>query len=164
MAESGGEQDERRAQGVLGDQVAPRLLNENHRRVLSTLLRRVELAAWHLEERMTSAAPPDLALTRFTGIPDEAQRATLIQLARKVRREVAQLAREYGLEAREEHVGRVIEAEFTLLWSDLEEGRPHKLRNYGALHPRAHELLGPRIQRLIDLVLAIDSAVRSRGE
>ena len=162
MTESGGERDDERARGVPGEQNATGLLNGNHRRVLSTLLRRVELAAWHLEERVASTTPPNLALTRFTGMPDEAQRAALTQLARNMRGEVEQLAREYGLEAREEHVGRVIEAEFTLLWADLEEGRPQKLRNYGALHPAAQELLAPCIQRLIDLVLAIDGALRNR--
>ncbi len=53
-------------------------------------------------------------------------------------------------------------AEFSLLWSDLEDARPHKLRAYGAINPQAHTILGPRLQRLIDLVLAIDEVASGR--
>ncbi len=135
-----------------------RLLSENHRRVLSTALRRVELAAWRLEERLRQHAPPALALTRFTTTPDEQQRSELLGLLAQLREKVAQLAAEYGLEAQEDNLVRTIKAEFSLLWSDLEDTRPKKLRNYGEMHPRAHDLLGPQVQELIDLVLAIDHA------
>jgi hypothetical protein len=49
-------------------------------------------------------------------------------------------------------------AEFSPQWSDLADTRPRKLRNYGELHPRANEILGPQMQELIELVLAIDRA------
>ena len=45
---------------------------------------------------------------------------------------------------------------FTLLWCDLEDSRPQKLRRYGALNPQADEVLGPSIQRLIELMLAMN--------
>jgi hypothetical protein len=34
------------------------LLSENHRRVLANTLRRVEVAAWRLEEQLTRETPP----------------------------------------------------------------------------------------------------------
>jgi hypothetical protein len=136
------------------------LLNENHRRVLSTVLMRLELATWRLEERLQHETPPSLALTRFTGIPDAGQRAELLQLIALVRQKLAQLTRDYDLEAREDDLTRIIQAEFSLLWSDLEDTRPHKLRNYGELHPRAKDILGPQMQELIEMVLAIDRAAR----
>src|SRR6266566_4831077 len=133
-----------------------RLLNENHRRSLSTVLRRVELAAWRLEDRLTRETPPQLALTRFTDPPDSAQRAALLRLVKHVRQEVAALASDYQLEVAEESFVRSTMGEFTLLWCDLEDSRPQKLRRYGAIHPQADEVLGPSIQRLIQLVLAIN--------
>lgn len=136
------------------------LLSENHRRVLSTSLRRLELAAWRLEERLQHDAPPALALTRFTTTLKEQQRSELLRLLSRLRERIAQLAGEYGLEAQEDDLVRTIKAEFSLLWSDLEDTRPKKLRNYGEMHPRAHDLLGPQVQELIDLVLAIDHAVQ----
>jgi hypothetical protein len=51
-----------------------------------------------------------------------------------------------------------------LLWSDLEDARPHKLRAYGSINPQAHIILGPRLQRLIDIVLAIDEVASGKQE
>ena len=141
-----------------------RLLNENHRRSLATVLRRVELAAWRLEDRLTRQTPPQLALTRFTDPPDSAQRAALLRLVQHVRQEVATLAADYRLEVTEESFVRSTMGEFTLLWCDLEDSRPQKLRRYGAIHPQADEVLGPSIQRLIQLVLAIDGVASGKQE
>jgi hypothetical protein len=133
-----------------------RLLNENHRRSLSTVLRRVELAVWRLEDRLTRETPPQLALTRFTDPPDSAQRAVLLRLVKHVRQEVANLAADYQLEIGEESFVRSTMGEFSLLWCDLEDSRPQKLRRYGAINPQADEVLGPSIQRLIELMLAMN--------
>ncbi len=117
------------------------LLNENHRRVLANTLRRVELAAWRLEDQLVRGDFPQLVLTRFTHPPTASQRAALLQLAKQVREEVAKLASEYQFEVGEQHSARTIMAEFSLLWSDLEDARPHKLRAYGAINPQAHTIL-----------------------
>ena len=110
------------------------LLNENHRRSLGTVLRRVELAAWRLEDRLTRETPPQLALTRFTDPPDSAQRAALLRLVKHVRQEVANLAADYQLEIGEESFVRSTMGELSLLWCDLEDSRPQKLRRYGSTH------------------------------
>jgi hypothetical protein len=140
------------------------LLNENHQRSLSTVLRRVELAAWRLEERLSRETSTGLALTRFTDPPDSAERAALLRLVKQLRQEVADLAADYQLEVAEESFVRSTMGEFTLLWSDLEDSRPQKLRRYGAIHPQADEVLGPSIQRLIELVLAINSVASGKQE
>jgi hypothetical protein len=140
------------------------LLNENHRRVLANTLRRVELAAWRLEDQLVRGEFPQLALTRFTHPPTSSQRSALLQLAKQVREEVAKLASDYQFEVGEQHYARTIMAEFSLLWSDLEDARPHKLRAYGAINPQAHTILGPRLQRLIDLVLAIDEVASGKQD
>ncbi len=59
---------------------------------------------------------------------------------------------------------RTIVSEFTLLWSDLEDSRPQKLRAYGDINPLAKTILGPRIQQLIDLALAIESVARGKSD
>jgi hypothetical protein len=56
----------------------------------------------------------------------------------------------------EQNLLRTVMAEYTLLWSDLEDTQPRKLRAYGTINPQAQRILGPRIQRLIDLALAVD--------
>lgn len=137
----------------------PDLLNESQRRAVATVLRRVELAVWRLEERLRQQTPR-LLLTRFTHPPERQQRETLLHLIKGVHREIALLATDYTLEVYEEDLSRAITAEFTLLWCDLEDIRPQKLRNYGDIHPQAARLLGPPLQRLINLVLTIDSSLQ----
>lgn len=155
---------EREEEMADGQQPPADLLNENHRRVLAGTLRRVELAAWRLEDQLVRGDFPKLALTRFTHPPTSDQRSALLQLAKQVREEVAKLALDYQFEVGEQQYARTIMAEFSLLWSDLEEARPHKLRAYGAINPQAHTILGPRLQRLIDLVLAIDEVASGEQE
>jgi len=157
--------DKEREEGAANKQHPPAgLLNENHRRVLANTLRRVELAAWRLEDQLVRGEFPQLALTRFTHPPTPDQRSALLQLTKQVREEVAKLASDYQFEVGEQHVTRTILAEFTLLWSDLEDARPLKLGAYGAINPQAYTILGPRIQRLIDLVLAIDEVASGKKD
>jgi len=157
--------DKKRKEAVTNEeQPSADLFNENHRRVLAGTLRRLELAAWSLEDQLVRGEFPELTLTRFTHRPTSSQRAALLQLAKHLREEVAKLALEYQFEVGEEDYARTIQAEFTLLWSDLEDARPHKLRAYGAINPQAHTILGPRVQRLIDLVLSIEEVAGEKQQ
>jgi hypothetical protein len=159
MADSDAEQ-----QGAEGKEPLARLLNANHRRVLATTLRRVELAAWHLEEQLTHQAPPALALTRFTNPLNAAQKAALLHLVQQVREAVAHLASDYHLAVAEENLLSTVMAEFTLLWCDVEDVRPQKLRAYGAVDPQAAELLGPPLQQLVNLLLAVNDVAGGKRE
>lgn len=141
---------------VKGDLRLANLLNEGQRRSLAIVLRRIELAVWRLEDRLTRGEVPQLALTRFTNPPDSGQQTALLQLVKQVRQEVEKLASDYNLEVAEEDLLRTIMGEFTLLWCDLEDSRPQKLRRYGALDPQVDEVLGPSIQRLLQLMLVIN--------
>ncbi len=138
------------------------LLNANHRRVLASTLRRVELAVWRLEDQLTREVSPELALTRFTNSPSAPQRAALLRLTKQVRQEVMQLASDYCLDVAEDNLLSIIIAEFTLLWCDLEDVRPQKLRNYGTVNPQVYDLLVPPIQRLITMILAINDVASGK--
>jgi hypothetical protein len=158
---------EKKDQGAqTGEQLPPaKLLNANHRRVLSVTLRRVELAVWRLQERLALAETlPDLTLTHFAHPPNALQRTALLQLAQQIREEIAQLAVEFDLEVAEEDLLRSTMAEFSLLWCDLEDVRPKKLGGYGSVHPQAYPALDPPIQRLIQLVLLIDAVAQGRQD
>lgn len=138
------------------------LLNESQRRSLTITLRRVEMAVWRLEDRITRGNPDNLILTRFVHNPDSGQSEALLQLISQVREEIAALAEAYDLEVSEEDFLQSVMGEFTLLWADLEDSRPSKLRRYGAVHPRANEVLGPPIQHLITLMLAINNVAAGK--
>ncbi|HZU03334.1 MAG TPA: hypothetical protein VFA10_26950 [Ktedonobacteraceae bacterium] len=139
------------------------LLNANHRRVLSITLRRAELAARHLEDQIKrGTAQEHLALTRFVDAPGTQQQSALLHLATRLKQEIAAIASDCQLDEGEESFLRSIKAEFAILWSDLEDMRPEKLRNYGSVHPQAERFLTPRIERLIDLTLAISDVASGK--
>lgn len=123
------------------------------------MLRRLERALWQLEEQVTQEHVPGLTLTAFTHPPHVLQQALLVRLAQCLRQDIATLASEYGVKREEEDMQRAFHAMLTLLWADLEDSRPQKLRHYGPLHPDVAEQLGPRVQMLIDQVLALDGVV-----
>ncbi|HJT57242.1 MAG TPA: hypothetical protein VJ761_12155 [Ktedonobacteraceae bacterium] len=141
-----------------------KLLSENHRRVLANTLRRVELAAWRLEEQLTRETTLHLTLTRFTHAPTQEQRSILLQLTKQIRLQVTRLASDYQLEVGEQDMMRTIMGEFTILWCDLEDIRPSKLRAYGVVHPQLQAVLDPPLQRLIELVLAVDGVASGKLE
>ena len=91
----------------------------------------------------------------------QVQSKALQELAQALRQEIAQLEVDTHLEPATLDLARVIRAEFTLLWCDLEDVRPNKLENYGALPAQSKALLEPRITRLIELVLRIENVVKS---
>ena len=70
-------------------------LSESQRRSLSALLRKVERAAWQLEEQMQQEVPADLVLTSFLQQPTTLQLGALLRLASLLRSKVAQLALEW---------------------------------------------------------------------
>jgi hypothetical protein len=74
------------------------------------MLRRVELAAWRLEDQLVRGEFPKLALTSFTHPPTSSQRATLLQLTKQVCEEVTKLASDYQFEVAEQHYTRTIMA------------------------------------------------------
>lgn len=150
--------------GAAGNEPLARLLTANHRRVLATTLRRVELAAWRLEDQLTRESMPELALTRFSNPLSRAQVVALLHLVKRLREAVAQLAADYRLAATEENLLSTVMAEFTLLWCDVEDVRPQKLRAYGAVDPRVARVLEPPLQRLIELLLAVNDVAGGKPE
>jgi hypothetical protein len=138
------------------------LLNDNQHRSLSVTLQRVEMAAWRLEETLTRQHLPQLALTRMINPFNEQQQETLLALARLLRQDIAWLTQAYDLAASEQNVSRMVMAEFTLLWSDLEDVRPRKLSRYGSVQSTLHQFLDPQLQHLLQLVLTIDAVGSGR--
>ncbi len=150
-----------RQQGAVGK---AQLLNANHQRVLATTLRRVELAAWRLEDQLTREGMPELTLTRFSNPLSAAQKTALLHLVKRLREVVARLAADYRLAVAEENLLSTVMAEFTLLWCDVEDVRPRKLQAYGAVNPQAAELLEPPLKRLVNLLLAVNDVAGGKPE
>jgi hypothetical protein len=140
------------------------MLNASQRQILAITLRHVEMAAWRLEDQLMRTEMPRLALTHWILPSESQQRLALLHLTRRIRQEIANIAAAYHLEAQEEPVLKATRGAFTLLWADLEDTRPQKLRGYGALPLQAEAVLHPHLQRVIDLVLAVNEVADGKQE
>jgi len=58
---------------------------------------------------------------------------------------------------------RVIFGTLAVMRSALEDRRPERLTGFGPVSPEAVERLGPAMDRLIQLVLEMESLVANRG-
>jgi len=125
------------------------LLNESQRRGLTVALRALERDVAEVERLVLH--PPRLALRRHAAdLTDEEVRA-ILDLAGRLRTEIAALAAQFELEPEVVSTRRTIAGRFSLEWSALEGTRPDKLRRYGRVDPALEAALGPGLDRPISL-------------
>ncbi len=84
------------------------------------------------------------------------EREEMQALVNAARQEIAALAERLQLDATEEDGRRSAAAHLSYVWTILEDIRPTKLRRYGEVDPDLHESLGPGLDRLIALMLALE--------
>lgn len=89
----------------------------------------------------------------------EQQLARLEALERATLEQLAQARDRLGLEPYHEDVRQSLYSAFSLLWADLEDTRPEKLRCYGPVDKDAAKQLAPQIARLLELNQAFISTL-----
>ena len=124
-------------------------LSENHRRVVSVLLRGLEQACDEIEATFRQA--PGM-LDRIHDDLSPAQRERLRDSVLCVRGEIRRLTAEIELDASFRSQRRTILALLSSSIVNLEESEPMKLRGYGPMSPQAEARLSAEIQRLIELL------------
>jgi len=65
--------------------------------------------------------------------------------------EVANLANQLGIEAREENSNQMIMAQMSASWADLVDSQSDRLKGYGELDMQAAQLIDPAVNRLARL-------------
>ena len=133
-------------------------LNENQKRGVEATLRLLEIALDEIADILDRDRDGTLYSVR-TRIPPE-RSAELLRLSAEARTVIDDLARRYHLKKQERDGARVISALLSVRWESLEDTRPQKLHRYGAVDPKLVSELGPAIERLIDLVLAMEKLTR----
>ena len=123
-------------------------LGENHRRVVSVLLRGLEQACDEIEAAFRET--PGL-LDRIHDDLSADQRERLREMVRRVRSEIRRLAGEIELDASSRSQRRTILALLSASIINLEESDPKKLRGYGPMSPQAEARLSSEIQLLIEM-------------
>jgi hypothetical protein len=132
-------------------------LNVAQRRVVLVTLQRLERALADQEQLLRPEAP--LSLNQRVLDVSRQTAATLNALSDEARAAIEGLARQFGLPASKESVRRILQGTLSVMWADLEDTRPEKLRGYGPVDPSAAAELAPVIDRLIALVQAMQSAI-----
>jgi hypothetical protein len=123
-------------------------LGENHRRVVSVLLRGLEQACDEIEAAFLGSPG---ALHRIHDDLSPKQRSALHEMTERVRGEIHRLASEIELDTLIRSQCRTILALLSASIVNLEESEPKKLRGYGPMSPEAEARLSSEFQRLIEL-------------
>jgi hypothetical protein len=136
-------------------------LGENHRRVVSVLMRRVETVCEGIL----------LDLDRKSGLlhnleddvaPEQARK--LRELAEKLRREVARVESEISLDPAVRSRKRSIAARISSAIIDLEEVGGSGLRGYGAVSRELEQALDEKFARLTAVLQEMERVAESRDE
>lgn len=123
-------------------------LGENHRRVVSVLLRGIERACDEIDASFRDS-PGTLCRIREDLSPR--QRSALLDLTQRVRGEIGRLAAEIELDTSVGSQRRTVLALLSASIVNLEESEPKKLRGYGPMSPQAEARLAGEFERLIAL-------------
>jgi hypothetical protein len=128
-------------------------LNVAQRAAVATTLEQLEQAVVKTEQLLDG---PPAGITFATDVDwDEATVRALRELCAQVRSQIAELVDAFGLPV--DHLsgrGGVV-ASMGSAWVNLADSRPKALRRYGEADPALNETLAPRLEQLMDLVMAI---------
>jgi hypothetical protein len=125
-------------------------LNQAQQNALSTTLLHLEQALDEIEQ---------LFIAPVTGatytIQLDLQPATVQQIRERcaeMRHQIAEMMAFFDLPRHTRNGRRIIYAEMSAVWTNLEDMRPPKLRRYGAVDPDLITTLGPQLESLTQLV------------
>lgn len=131
-------------------------LGENHRRVVSVLLRGVERACDEIEASLDDS---DGVLHRMKADLTSEQQTSLRQTTERVRSEIARVASQIELDVSVHSQRRRILALLSSSIVNLEESSPAKLGGYGELSTEAKSRLAAEFGRLLALLNGMESAL-----
>jgi hypothetical protein len=136
----------------LSDSSRKLALGDNHRRVVSAVLRRVEATCdevlWWLER-----SGGDLHHIKEDVTP--AQADALRALVEQLREEMRKVQKEVSVDASVDSRARAIAASVSLTRTELEEVLTPGLRGYGALAPETEAALDRQFSRLLSFLYAL---------
>lgn len=131
-------------------------LGENHRRVVSVLLRGVERACNEIEAALSDS---DSLLYRVSADLSVEQQQSLRKMTDRVRAELARISSQIDLDVSVHSRRRRILALLSSSIVNLEESTPEKLRGYGELSAEAKAKLESEFASLLALLNEMESAL-----
>jgi hypothetical protein len=136
------------------------VLSENHRRVVSALLRRVEATC---DEVLDCMVRPGGNLRQISEDVSERQAGELRSLVERLRREIERVENEMAVDPSRQPRSRCIVSSVSLTRVELEEALTPGLRGYGALSPDLEAALDAKFARLLACLYAMSSVLERGG-
>jgi len=137
-------------------------LNQFQQNAVATTLLQLEQSLNDIERLLDSRNSPSVTYLTEVGIAP----ATAQQIGEKceeLREQIAEMVTFFELPRHHWSGRQIIAAEMTSAWINLEEINPNRLHRYGAVDPTLAETLTPRLERLAQLVRAMQN-LASGGE
>jgi hypothetical protein len=128
-------------------------LNQPQRNALAANLEQLERSLDEFERLLDSPPAGVTYVIEVDFAPATVQQ--IHEKCRDLRGQIAEIAAAFDVPRRRVNVRRVIAADLTLAWVNLQDLRPSRLGGYGAVDPSLTETLAPRLERLGDLAVAI---------
>jgi hypothetical protein len=135
-------------------------LNKPQINALSTTLLQLEQALDEIEQLFSAPVTGATYTIQVDLQPVTVQH--IRERCSEMRQEIAEMMAFFELPRHTWNSRRIIYAEMVVVWSNLEDMRPHKLRRYGAVDPTLNKTLAPRLEQLIQQIKAIQD-LASRG-
>lgn len=130
-------------------------MNLAQRTALVSTLIHLERALIETEQMLDH---PPRGVTFTTDVDwSEACAHSLRDLCAAARSQIAEMVDAFDLPIQHLNGRRIVVGEMSIAWVNLEELRPGRLRRYGDVDPALSETLTPRLERLMERVLAIQS-------
>ena len=136
-------------------------LSENHRRVVSAVLRRVEATCDEVADWLQRPGG-DLLRVEEDLAPSQAEE--LLTLVERLREEARRVEEEIVVDAAVQSRARAVSASVSLTRVEIEEVLTPGLRGYGPLHPEIEAALDAKFLRLLTWLQSMSKvAGRKRG-
>jgi sulfur carrier protein ThiS len=136
-------------------------LNPPQRNAVATTLRQLEQAINSIENLLDSRNIHGATYITEVNI-DPVTAQEMWQKCEEVRDQIAEIVFFFELPRQHWYDRRIIVAEMTTAWINLEETSPSRLRRYGVVDSTLTETLTPRLDHLAQLVRDIQALVNRR--
>jgi hypothetical protein len=135
-------------------------LNEPQQRRLEVTLSLIEQTLFELEACYLAAAVADGKSVRVKNDLTEAEIRQLLDLFGQMRRQIHCLRQQFRLQPHRRDLRRMVAARFSHFWATLHDCRTDKLKGTGPVDPQLKRTLDPRIDELLQLVLAMQRVIQ----
>jgi hypothetical protein len=139
------------------------MFNEAQYTSLAVVLRLLEDDLRQADAWLQGAEETGILYRRKLRLSPE-RRAAARQVITEALNQIAGLAREFDLAQMDDDPAATVVAGMSERWANLVDARSDKLKRYGPIDPRLAETLDPHLDRLAELTMLLNAAIRDASD